>query len=272
MSLVAAAGSMLLPETDFWNSFRWWMISAGIGRPAADTVHYRLVPAAEAWVERPDAETYHRGCITGFPAGCRQPHLLRICSGTGSVLAAGHLFPAAAPDLGGTALGLRGERAGAADTGAVFAVRYAVSGRGWKYSFRPPAGCADCHAALPGGMAVPTLFLTAVMGEYQREESAARDEQGAPAPGGVGIKRDFMGLESRHQQGLFLPGMEKVRSATAMMRSPTVSRWQSRVHPDDLEPTLRRCRILNHPPANIRPSFASDTKDGSYRWIYTGLT
>lgn len=46
--------------------------------------------------------------------------------------------------------------------------------------------------------------------------------------------------------------------------------WQSRVHPDDLEPSLRRVReFVENPQATYEVEFRLRHKNGSYRWIYT---
>lgn len=46
--------------------------------------------------------------------------------------------------------------------------------------------------------------------------------------------------------------------------------WQSRVHPDDLEPTLQKVRaFLANSQGRHKAEFRFRHKDGSYRWIYT---
>jgi PAS domain S-box-containing protein len=46
--------------------------------------------------------------------------------------------------------------------------------------------------------------------------------------------------------------------------------WQSRVHPDDIEPTLQKVRaFLANPQGRHEAEFRFRHKDGSYRWIYT---
>jgi PAS domain S-box-containing protein len=45
--------------------------------------------------------------------------------------------------------------------------------------------------------------------------------------------------------------------------------WQSRVHPDDLEPTLEKVRaVIANPQGQYGVEFRFRHKDGSYRWIY----
>lgn len=48
------------------------------------------------------------------------------------------------------------------------------------------------------------------------------------------------------------------------------SEWESRVHPDDLAPTLAKIkRFLAEPAADYAVEFRLRHKDGSYRWIFT---
>ena len=46
--------------------------------------------------------------------------------------------------------------------------------------------------------------------------------------------------------------------------------WESRVHPDDLAPTLAKVRaFIEHPDAEYAVEFRLRHKDGSWRWIFT---
>ncbi|HXE91702.1 MAG TPA: PAS domain S-box protein [Terriglobales bacterium] len=52
--------------------------------------------------------------------------------------------------------------------------------------------------------------------------------------------------------------------------SDSFQEWETRVHPDDLEPTLQKVRaFLANPQGKHEAEFRFRHKDGSYRWIYT---
>ena len=270
MSLVAAAGSMLLPETDFWNSFRWWMISDGIGS-------LLLTPFIIGWFP-----LLKRGLSDRTPKRITEAASLSFL-----LVVASHICFAYAPEQGQFSLlatyfllplliwaalrfGLRGATL-ALLTLAVFAVRYAVSGQGVEVQFfglrLDVLIVMQLYLAV---MAVPTLFLTAVMGEYQREESAARESEArlrlAVSASGVGLWDWDLGTNKVY----FSPEWKSQIGYHDDELSDSFEEWQSRVHPDDLEPTLHAVQgFLNHPHGKHKVEFRFRHKDGSYRWIYT---
>lgn len=51
--------------------------------------------------------------------------------------------------------------------------------------------------------------------------------------------------------------------------SPDFSEWRSRVHPEDLEPTLRKVQACrDNPQGRYKTEFRFRHKDGEYRWVY----
>ncbi|MDG4553423.1 MAG: MASE1 domain-containing protein [Candidatus Competibacter sp.] len=177
MSLLAATGSMLLPETDFWNSFRWWMISAGIGNllltPFIIGWFCQAKTGLNDWKPKRFAEGALLGFVLVFASYISFSHIPE--NGQFSLLATYFFLPplmwaALRFGLCGATLALL--------TLAVFAVRYAVSARGIVVQFYDVQLDALIVTQLYlAVMAVPTLFLTAVMSEYQREERAARENE-----------------------------------------------------------------------------------------------
>ena len=270
MSLVAAAGSMLLPETDFWNSFRWWMISAGIG-------NLLLTPFIIGWFP-----LLKRGLSDRTPKRITEAASLSFL-----LVVASHICFAYAPEQGQFSLlatyfllplliwaalrfGLRGATL-ALLTLAVFAVRYAVSGQGVEVQFfglrLDVLIVMQLYLAV---MAVPTLFLTAVMGEYQREESAARESEARLR---LAVSASNVGLwdwNLKSNSVYFSPEWKSQIGYRDDEISDSFEEWQSRVHPDDLEPTLRKVQgFLVHPHGKHKAEFRFRHRDGSYRWIYT---
>ena len=270
MSLVAAAGSMLLPETDFWNSFRWWMISDGIGS-------LLLTPFIIGWFP-----LLKRGLSDRTPKRITEAVSLSFL-----LVVASYICFAYAPEQGQFSLlatyfllppliwaalrfGLRGATL-ALLTLAVFAVRYAVSGQGVEVQFfglrLDVLIVMQLYLAV---MAVPTLFLTAVMGEYQREESAARESEARLR---LAVSASNVGLwdwNLKSNSVYFSPEWKSQIGYRDDEISDSFEEWQSRVHPDDLEPTLHAVQgFLNHPHGKHKVEFRFRHKDGSYRWIYT---
>ncbi len=270
MSLLAATGSMLLPETHFWNSFRWWMISDGIGNllltPFVVGWFYRVKSGLGSWNPKRITEGALLGFVLVFTSHMAFIHLPE--NGQFSLLATYFILPplmwaALRFGLCGVTFSLL--------TLAVFAVRYAISGQGIEvqlYDVRLDALIVmQLYLAV---MAVPTLFLTAVMSQYQREESAARESEARLR---LAVSASNVGLwdwDLHANTVYFSPEWKSQIGYRDDEINNNFDEWERRVHPDDLEPTLRKVReFLANPQGRHETEFRFRHKDGSYRRIYT---
>ena len=135
----------------------------------------------------------------------------------------------------------------------------------WELAFAGTEQILQMVSIPVGDCFVSTGFDVSLERSRQRDlEQALRDLTRATQAGGVGLwDWDLLTNEVHYSDE-----WKRQVGHTPEEIADSFEEWRSRVHPDDLEPTLARARaIVEDPSQTYDVSLRMRHKDGSYRWI-----
>ncbi len=269
MALVAAEASLHLPgASSFWKSWLWWATSGGIGNLLVTP----FVMSWASWIRTGPGKWSRRRALEGTALLVLLAPLNVAAFG---LLGRSELFLLLLPYStfpfqlwAALRVGIRGVTSATIVLAAI-AVAFAAQGRVTSIHETHLATVivVQLYIAI---MAIPTLFLAAVVAERRRTAETLRESEGrlrqAAEAGKVGLwewdlrtGRVYFSSEWKRQIGY---GEQEV--------TDSFDEFQSRIHPDDAEATLRKLRAFAAgPDSEFRDEFRLRHRDGEYRWILT---